>query len=104
MFKIEDVLSGDFSSYPEEIQEYMRKYTEQFREIIKEELAKDLADKMLKNVDKSNETFMNILTEILYNGCKGFDKMSTRALLNIYLEKKSEEDFMKLLEKIDVKY
>ncbi|MDF2882299.1 MAG: hypothetical protein K0R54_2856 [Clostridiaceae bacterium] len=101
MFKIEDILSEDFSSYPEDVQQYMIKYTEKFRQAIKEELAKDLADKMLKDVDKNNETFMNILTEILYNGCKGFDKMSTRALLNIYLEKKSEEDFIKLLERID---
>lgn len=101
MFKIEDILSGDFSSYPEDVQQYMINYTEKFREAIKEELTKDLSDRMLKDIDKSNETFMNILTEILYNGCKGFDKMSTRALLNIYLEKKSEEDFIRLLEKID---
>jgi uncharacterized protein (DUF2344 family) len=100
MFKIEDILSENFSSYPEDVQQYMIKYTEKFREALKEELTKDLAERMLKDIDKSNETFMNILTEILYNGCKGFDKMSTRTLLNIYLEKKSQEDFIKLLEGI----
>jgi polyhydroxyalkanoate synthesis regulator protein len=102
MFKIEDILSGDFSKYPPEAQGYMIKYTEKFREKIKEELAKELADRMLKDVDKSNETFMNILTEILDNGCKGFNKMSTRTLLNIYLEKRSQEDFFNLLEQINV--
>jgi hypothetical protein len=102
MFKIEDILSGDFSKYPQEAQEYMIKYTEKFREKIKEELAKELADRMLKDVDKSNETFMNILTEILDNGCKGFNKMSTHTLLNIYLEKRSQEDFFNLLEQINV--
>nr|WP_284703703.1 hypothetical protein [Clostridium swellfunianum] len=85
-----------------EAQEYMRKYTDKLREKIKEELAKELADRMLKDVDKSNETFMTILTEILDNGCKGFNKMSTRTLLNMYLEKKSQEDFFDLLENIKV--
>jgi transposase len=102
MFKIDDILSGDFSQYPLEVQEYMKIYTEKLREKIKEELAKDLADRMLRDVDKSNETFMTILTEILNNGCKGFNKMSTRALLNTYLEKKSQEDFFNLLEQINV--
>lgn len=102
MFKIEDILSGDFSSYPEDAQEFMKKYTEKLREAIKEELTKDLADRMLKDVDKDNETFINILTEILDNGCKGFNKMSTRTLLNIFLEKKNNEDFMKLLENINM--
>ncbi|ERI91512.1 hypothetical protein HMPREF1982_03156 [Clostridiales bacterium oral taxon 876 str. F0540] len=102
MFSIHDILSGDFSKYPEELQEYMKKYTEKLREAIKEELAKEMADKILKEVNKDNETFMSILTEILDNGFKGFNKMSTRTLLNMYLEKKSEEDFMKLLESIDL--
>jgi len=101
MFKIEDVLSGDFSSYPEETRKFMEEYTEKLREAIKEELIKELAERMLKDVDKSKETFMNILTEILDNGCKGFNKMSTRTLLNLYLEKKSNEDFMRLFENIN---
>ena len=102
MFKIEDILSGDFSKYPTEAQEHMIRYTEKLREKIKEELAKELGDRMLKDVDKSNETFMTILTEILDNGCKGFNKMSTRTLLNIYLEKRSQEDFFNLLESINI--
>lgn len=102
MFKFEDILSGDFSNYPEDVQEYMKKYTEKLREAIKVELTKDLSDRMLKDVDKNNETFINILTEILDNGCKGYNNMSTKALLDVYLQKKNEEDFIKLIEKIKV--
>jgi polyhydroxyalkanoate synthesis regulator protein len=102
MFKFEDILLGDFSNYPEDVQEYMKKYTEKLREAIKAELTKDLADKMLKDVNKNNETFVNILTEILENGCKGFNNMSTKALLDIYLQKKNEEDFIELIDKIKV--
>lgn len=102
MFKIEDILSGNFSSYPEETREYLEKYTEEFREAIKGELIENFADVMINNYDKNNEAFRDILTEMLSNGFKGYNKMSTRTLLNIYLEKKSQEDFMKLLEKIKV--
>lgn len=102
MFKFEDILSENFSSYPEDVQEYMQKYTEKLRETIKEELIKDLADRMLKDVNKNNEAFINVLGEILENGCKGFNNMSTKALLDIYLQKKNEEDFIKLMEKIKV--
>lgn len=102
MLKIEDILSGDFSSYPEETQEYLKKYTEELKEAVKYELISDYADKIVKNADKNNETFMDMITELLSNGFKGFNNMSVKTLLNIYLEKKSEEDFIKLLEKVKV--
>ncbi len=58
------------------------------------------ADKMLKDIDKSKDYFIDVLTEILENGCKGYNTMSTKALLNIYLNVKTEEDFINLIEKI----
>ena len=100
MFNIEDIMSGNFSAYPEETQEIMKKYTEKLRENIKDELIKDIANKMLKDIDKSKDYFMNVLTEILDNGYKGLDKMSTSMLLDKYLEGKNQEDFMRLLERV----
>lgn len=100
MIKIEDILNGDFSKYPEDAQVYLKEFNERLREYIKAELTDEMANRMLKNVDKSNETFMSILTEILDNGCKGFNKMSTRSLINLYLEKKNEEAFITLLERV----
>lgn len=102
MFNFQDLLSGDFSAYPEETQLIMKEYNDKLRENIKDELVKDMSDRMLKDIDKSNEAFINVLTEILENGCKGYNKMSTRALLNLYLESHDEESFMKLLEKINM--
>lgn len=101
MFNINDILSEDFTKYPEDVQEVMQGYSEVLREKLKEALRKDLADKMLKDIDKDNETFMTILTQILDNGCKGYNKMSTRTLLNMFLEKKGQEDFINLLEEVN---
>jgi len=101
LLRIEDIISGDFSAYPEEAQKQMIRYTEILREHIKEELINDRAERMLKDIDKGNETFINILTEILENGSKGFNKMSTQTLLNIYLDNKNQEDFADLLEKVN---
>ncbi len=100
MVKIEDILSENFSAYPEETQIYMKNYTEKLRKHIKIELINDRADKMLKDIDKSKDYFIDTLTQILENGCKGYDAMSTNALLNTYLNVKNEESFMNLIEKV----
>ena len=101
MMKIQDIMSGDFSEYPEETQIFMEKYTEKLRENIKQELIKDISYKMLKDIDKSKDYFMNVLTDILDNGYKGLSKMSTQSLIDKYLERKNEEDFLILLEKVN---
>jgi len=101
MVNMVDIMSGDFSSYPEESREFMEKYTETLRENLKDELIKDIADRMLKDIDKSKDYFMNVLTEILDNGYKGLEKMPTTMLLDKYLEGKNQEDFMRLLEKVN---
>lgn len=100
MVKIEEILCGDFSAYPEETQIYMKNYTEKLMKYMKEELIQDKADRMLKDIDKSKDYFIDVLTQILENGCKGYNTMSSRSLLNIYLNTKSQEDFINLLEKV----
>ncbi|MBK5241502.1 hypothetical protein [Clostridium sp.] len=99
--KIEDVMSGDFSKYPEETQIFMKEYTEKLRENIKKEIINDLSHKMLVDIDKSKDYFINVLTDIIDNGYKGLNKMSTRSLIDKYLECKNEEDFLALLEKVN---
>jgi hypothetical protein len=101
MMKIEEIMSGDFSAYPEETQIFMEEYTQKLREGIKDELIKAVSHDMLKDIDKSKDYFINVLTDLLDNGYKGLSKMSTKALIDTYLEKKSEEDFFMLLEKIN---
>jgi len=101
MMEIQDIMSGDFSQYPEETQIFMKEYTEKLREILKEELIKDISGKMLKDIDQSKDYFMNVLTDILDNGYKGLNKLTTQSLIDKYLVKKNQEDFLKLLEKVN---
>jgi len=101
MFKIEDIMSENFSEYPKETQEFMKKYNEKLRENLKDELINSISDNMLKDIDKSKDNFISSLAQMLNNGCKGFNKMSTQALLNMYLEGKNEEEFFNLMEKVN---
>lgn len=101
MLKFEDIISGNYAMYPEEIQEYMKSYADLLREKLKAELIKNKSDKMLKDIDKSNETFLAVLSEILENGTRGYNKMSTQALIDMYLDIKDQEEFAAILEKLN---
>jgi len=101
MINIEDILKGDFESYPEEIQEYMKLYIEKLRENIINELVKDKANALLKELKKGDEDFIIALYTLLEDGFKGYKNISSRALLNIYLENRNDEDFIKILEKVN---
>ncbi|WP_163192384.1 hypothetical protein [Clostridium thermarum] len=100
MFKIEDLMSGDFSAYPEEVQTYLQSFSELLREYLKEELIEDTLVKVFKSIESGSEEYKEILREILEHGHKGYKNMSTQTLLNLYLEMKNEEEFIKLLEKV----
>jgi UDP-galactopyranose mutase len=99
MFKIEDIISGEVSGYPEEIQEFIKEYTKKLKENMKSAMINDVAKRMLMDIEKTKHNFMDILTDILSNGCKGLNEMSTKELLNVYLENRDEEQFISLLEK-----
>ena len=46
------------------------------------------------------ENFKAKLADILINGKKGYINMPTKALIDIYLDKSNEVDFIKLIESI----
>lgn len=94
MLKIEDLISENFAEYPEEVRGYLESFSENLREALKEELVKHMTEEISKVADK-----LNI---ILKNGHKGYNNMMTRALLDLYLEIKKEEDFIMLLESLSM--
>lgn len=100
MLKIEDLLYNNFSAYPEEIREYLERFSDNLREALKEELINCITEEMLANAKENEENFKIQLSNILNNGHKGYNVMSTKALLDLYLEFKKEVDFTALLEKV----
>ena len=101
LLKFEDVIYGNYSEYPEEVQQYMKKYSELLREKIKAELIKSKTEKILNDINKDNETFVSVLSEILENGTKGYNNMSTKMLIDMLLEIKSPEEFAAILEAVN---
>ena len=100
MFKIEDILYNDFSSYPEEVREYLENFSDNLREDLKEELVNHIINEMIMDAEANRENFKMNISSILNNGHKGYNSMSTKALLDLYLEFKKKEDFVALLEKV----
>ncbi|BDR66797.1 hypothetical protein [Clostridium tetani] len=100
MFKIEDLLTNNFLSYPDEIRGELEGFSDNLREGLIEELINCTIEEMLTNAKENEEVFKMKLIDILNNGHKGYNSMSTKALLHVYLEIKKEEDFILLLEKV----
>ncbi|NOH16966.1 hypothetical protein [Clostridium cochlearium] len=103
MFKIEDLLNNNFSSYPNEIRDYLESFSNNLREALKEELINCTVEKMLTNAKENEQVFKMQLINILNNGLKGYNSMSTKALLDLYLEIKNQKEFMELLEDVSKK-
>ncbi|QBD86011.1 hypothetical protein EQG73_05565, partial [Clostridium tetani] len=93
MFKIEDLLYNNFSVYPHQVREYLERFSDNLREALKEELVNCITEEMLTDAKENKENFKIQLSNILNNGHKGYNAMSTKALLYLYLEFKKEADF-----------
>ncbi|BDR80757.1 hypothetical protein N072000002_10130 [Clostridium tetani] len=100
MLKIEDLLNNNFLSYPHEVRDYLENFSNNLREALKEELVNCTVEKMLTDAKENEENFKMQFSNILNNGHKGYNAISTKALLDLYLEFKKEADFTALLERV----
>ena len=88
----------------EDLNEEERVLAENFNEALREKLIDDLAeyeiDEFIKELKSDEERFRLKISEILVNGKKGYIKMPTKTLIDIYLDKKDEGEFINLIESI----
>lgn len=88
----------------EDLNEEERVLAENFNEALREKLIDDLAeyeiDEFIKELKSDEESFRLKVSEILVNGKKGYIKMPTKTLIDIYLDKKDEGEFINLIESI----
>lgn len=100
MTDIFGLLNANLDNLNEEERRYVEEFTDKLKENIIEELVEVEAARMIKDAKQDKEKFVEDLGQILIQGCKGFNKMPIQLLIDIYLEKKTDIDFMNLLEKI----
>lgn len=100
MTDIFGLLNTNLDNLNEEERRYVEEFTDKLKENIIEELVEVEAARMIKIAKQDREKFVEDLGQILMQGCKGFNKMPIQLLINIYLEKKTDVEFMNLLEKI----
>lgn len=88
----------------EDLNEEERVFAENFNEALREKLIDDLAeyeiDEFIKELKSDEESFRLKISDILVNGKKGYIKMPTKTLIDIYLDKKDEGEFINLIESI----
>lgn len=99
MFNINELIDGDISKYDEDTRFYIGSFREKLRENIKKALVDDMAEKMIDALNSDKEEFRSILETLLENKNKGLNNLPLRTLLDMYITKKGQENFIKLIEK-----
>ena len=94
------LLNNDTDGMSDEELKYATEFNEKLKEKIIDELVKYEAEMLIKKLNRDKEEFIDSLGQILTNGSKGFNKMTLQILVNIYLDKKSDEEFVRLIENI----
>ena len=60
----------------------------------------ELSEEERELVESFNEAIREKLTDIFINGKKGYIKMPTKTLIDIFLDKKDEGEFINLIESL----
>lgn len=94
------LLNNDIETLSEEEQILAGNFNEALREKLVDDLAECEINELIKELENDEEIFRIKLTDILVNGKKGYIKMPTKTLIDIYLDKKDEGEFINLIESI----
>ena len=94
------LLNNDISGLSEEERRIAEKFNESLRKKIIDDLAKCEVNEIINELKSDEENFKAKLADILINGKKGYINMPTKTLIDIYLDKSNEVDFIKLIESI----
>lgn len=94
-------LSGNFEGLSEEEKIKLEKFNNKLKEAVIEDLIKKETEELIEKLKSDKEDFIESIDTMLRYGNKGYNKMSMQLLLNIYLEKNSDSDFIKLIENLE---
>ena len=95
------VLNNDIRDLNEEEKLFAERFNKLLRDKLIDELAEHEINELIKDLKNNEEDFRVKLMNIFVNGKKGYIKMPTKTLIDIYLDKKDEGEFISLLEGIN---
>ncbi|SCJ60262.1 Uncharacterised protein [uncultured Clostridium sp.] len=79
-------------------------FAEQFNYVLREKIMNELVgyeiSELINNLESDKELFEEKIENIFINGKKGYKDMPTKTLIDIYLSKMNEGDFISLIESI----
>lgn len=100
MFKFEDVVNERFDSYPQEIKARMIGLKDQLREKVIDEIIEGKIERLEELAVKDKERFREKLYFIFLQGQKSLEKMSTKILVDMYIDSEGPERFKGLMNNI----
>ena len=95
------LLNNDISELSEEERVLAENFNEALREKIIDSLVESEIDILIKELKFDEQVFRDKLSDIFINGKKGYKKMPTKTLIDIYLDKRDEGEFINLIESIN---
>jgi len=94
------LLNNDMEDLSEEERIFAESFNEALRNNIIDALVEYEIKELIKQLKNDEESFRDKLSDIFINGKKGYNKMPTKTLIDIFLDKKDEGEFINLIEGI----
>ena len=95
------LLNNDISELSEEERGLAEDFNDALREKIIDSLVESEIDILIKELKFDEEVFRDKLSDIFINVKKGYKKMPTNTLIDLYLDKRDEGEFINLIESIN---
>ena len=84
------LLNNDIQDLSEEERIFAESFNEALRNNIIDALVEYEIEELIRQLKDDEESFREKLSEIFINGKKGYNKMPTKTLIDIFLDKKDE--------------
>ena len=94
------LLNNDIEGLSEEERVFAESFNESLRNNIIDALVKYDIEELIKQLKDDEDGFRERLADIFINGKKGYNKIPTKTLIDIFLDKKDEGEFINLIESI----
>ena len=94
------LLNNDIQDLSEEEKIFAESFNKALRNNIIDALVEYEIEELIRQLKDDEESFREKLSDIFINGKKGYNKMPTKTLIDIFLDKKDEGEFINVIESI----